>query len=125
MTSAQAVPEGSRNVHVYQGGTVWSVGSLIIALIASARMWSLVPGALERFAFPTCTATASSVQLNPVQIGVVAVGGLAAIVLAEYGIRRRGNRWLSMIASVLGAACLIGAAFLVFVYVADPATCTP
>lgn len=123
-TSARSAPPGATHVKVYQGGTVWSAGALLVSLFASFRMWTLVPGALERFAFPVCRATTSSVQLNWIQVGVVAVGGVAAIVLAEYGTRRQGNKWLGMIASVIGVSCVIGAGAIGFTLVSTPLSCT-
>ena len=122
-SNMQAVPLGSTKVSVHTGGTVWSVGGLVVGIIASARMWTLVPGALERFAFGSCPVSASQVQLSWTQIAVVAVGGIAAIVLAEFGMRRDGNRWASMIASVIGVSCLIGSAALGAALLATPVSC--
>ena len=107
-----------------EGGTVWSVGALIIAVIGSARMWTLAQGALERFAYSSdCAPSASQVQVDWVQVGVVLASGLLALTLAEFGSRRAGNRWVSMIASVIGVSLVIGGVLLALSLVAPPLPC--
>lgn len=121
----QGMPAGFSKTRTFGGGTIWSAAALIIAVFGSVRMWTLVPGALERFAFPTCGVSVSSVQLNWTQVGVVLASGLLAIALAEFGVRRQGNRWLSMAGSVLGVSLMIGGVLLMMTLVADPLPCSP
>jgi len=118
-------PQGSSKNKVYEGGTPWSIAAVVAAVVGSLRMWSLVPDALERFAFGTCRAPSSQSQLSWSQVAIVVGAGLLSVVLAEYGVRREGNRWLSMIGSILGVSCILGGAFLAFTLLSPPLSCTP
>ena len=106
-----------------EGGTVWSVGSLVIGVLGSLRFWTLVPGALDRFVYGACRPSTSSVQLTWAQVGAAIAAGVFAIVFAEMGARNEGNRWLSMVGSVLGVSLVIGGAVLVITLAARPIPC--
>jgi len=118
-------PLGSSHTRVYEGGTTWSIVAVVVAILGSLRLWTLVPVALERFAFGSCQPSAASAQLTWPQVTTVLFLGLVALVLAEYGVRREGNRWLSMVGSVLGVSCILGGSCLVFVLLTPPLSCTP
>jgi len=118
-------PPESTHTRVYQGGTAWSIAAVAAAALGSVRLWTLVPVALERFALGSCRPSPASAQLTWPGIAMVVLGGLAALGLAEYGIRREGNRWLSMVGSVVGVSCLIGGACLALALLAPPLSCTP
>lgn len=123
--AGDTAPKGSSNFRVFEGGTPWSAAGLIVAVVGSLKMWSLVPAALERFAFGTCRTAVPGTPLSWSQVAIVACAGLLAVGLAEYGVRRQGNRWLSMVGSVVGVSCVLGGAFLAFVLLNPPLSCTP
>ena len=122
MTS-YAKPVGGLKVKVWEGGTPYAVASVVTAVVASMRLWTLVPGALDRFAYGTCEATTSSVQLNWLQIGVAIAGGVIAIALANMGARRDGNRYISIVGSVVGISCVMVGILLAISLAMPPLSC--
>lgn len=98
--------------------------AMAAAVLGSLRLWTLIPIALERFAFGSCRPTSAYAQLTWPQIAMVVSAGLVGVVLAEYGVRRQGNRWLSMVGSVVGVSCILGGAYLIFVLSTPPLPCT-
>lgn len=118
-------PLGSSHTRIYEGGTTWSVIAVAAAVLGSLRLWTLIPIAMERFAFGSCRPASAYAQLTWPQIAIVVSAGLVGVVLAEFGVRRRGNRWLSMTGSVVGVFCMLGGACLIFVLSTPPLPCTP
>jgi len=123
MTS-YAKPMGGLKVKVWEGGTPYAVASVVTAVAASMRLWTLVPGALDRFAYGVCEATASLVQLNWLQIGVAIAGGFIAIAMADMGVRRNGNRHIAILGSVVGVSCVMVGILLAISLAMPPLSCT-
>ena len=95
-------------VTVHEGGTVWSGAAVAVAVFGYIRLYSLIPAVLEWFLSEDCLPVTDN-PLTLSQVGVLVAAGFASVALAEYGTRRAGNRWIGMVASVLGVVLVLAA----------------
>lgn len=80
---------------------------MAIAAFGMVRLLSLLPGVTDWLFSDQCLQVTEN-PLTYTQVAVVAVSGVVAIVLGEYGTRRAGSRLVGMVASVIGALVVFG-----------------
>lgn len=109
-------------VNVHEGGDLWSGAAVAVAVFGLFRLYSLIPAVVEWFFSEECLPVTDN-PLTMSQVGVVVAAGIASVVLAEYGTRRAGNRWIGMAASVLGVVLVLAAVGLATTLATPSLTC--